>query len=164
MTRSTNPCLSSHHTPLERTVLRGWGVPAPWLFGIGFRATFGDLDAQQHVSNTVYLRWIEAFRVHYLREHGWPEYAAPATTPMVVRRCEIDYLKPVFLDDDVVVTGRTESVRVSSCVMKYAIWRHGLVAQAKAVLVFLDKNNQKTPIPKELRANMLEIDKANSTR
>lgn len=163
MVISSRPVLQSHHKPLDRAVLRSWGIPSPWTFGVGFQATFGDLDAQQHVSNVVYLRWIESFRVAYLRAYGWEEYATPGATPMVIRKYEIDYLRPCHLGDDIVVTGRTVSVRQSSCVMKYAIWRDGLVAEASCVLVFLDNDNLKGPIPAALRAEMMRADRAVSS-
>lgn len=160
MSKTQNPILKTHHRPLDRSILRGWGVPAPWIYGIGFRATFGDLDAQNHVSNVIYLRWIEAFRVHYLRDYGWRDYATENASPMVIRKYEIDYIKACHLNDDIVVTGKTVSVGTTSCTMHYAIWRNGLVAEAKAVLVFLNKNNEKSPIPGELKSGMIDIDRA----
>lgn len=154
--------LTKHFIPLTPGELRAHSVPEPWLYGVGFRATFGDLDAQNHVSNVKYLRWIEAFRVSYLRDYGWPEYATPSARPMVIRRYEIDYLKPAHLGDDIIVTGRTTTVRNTSCVMQYAIWRGEMIASATAVLVFLDHEGRKTPLPKDLRFGMIAQDGAKS--
>ncbi|WP_171134882.1 MULTISPECIES: acyl-CoA thioesterase [unclassified Ruegeria] len=152
--------ISKHYEPIKAIDLRGYGVPEPWNFGVGFRATFGDLDAQNHVSNVKYLRWIEAFRMAYLRAYGWPEYATPGANLMVIRRFQIDYLKPVHLDDDVIVTGRTAQVGRSSCTMEYAIWGNGQIASASAVLVFLDQHGTKSDLPGTLRPLMIEWDGA----
>lgn len=152
--------IEKHFEPMQASELRSCGVPEPWNFGVGFRATFGDLDAQNHVSNVKYLRWIEAFRMSYLRAYGWPEYATPGATPMVIRRFQIDYLKPVHLDDDVIVTGRAAQVGSSSCTMDYMIWGDGLIAEASAVLVFLNHDGSKVGLPGDLRSNMIERDGA----
>lgn len=164
MVKMTKPKLNMHHSALDRATLRGWGVPAPWIYGVGFQATFGDIDAQRHVSNVVYLRWIETFRVHYLRDYGWPNYAKAGATPMVIRQYKIDYLSPTHLGDDVIVTGQTKSVGTTSCVMEYGVWSAGLKAKASGVLVFLDHQNQPTRIPTDLKRGMIEIDKAVSSK
>jgi acyl-CoA thioester hydrolase len=146
------------HVPLTVEELRGEDIPEPWTYGIRYRTTFGELDAQGHVSNVVYLRWFEALRMQYLRDYGWPEYATRDGTPMVLRRNEVDYLKVINLSQDIVVTGRTTRVGTSSCVMEYAVWSMGLCATGAAVLVFLDNDNAKSAIPEALKANILERD------
>jgi acyl-CoA thioesterase FadM len=83
---------------------------------------------------------------------------------MVIRQYQIDYLGPTHLGDDVIVTGQTKSVGTTSCVMDYGIWCAGLKAKASAVLVFLDKQNQPTRIPADLRRGMMEMDRATSSK
>lgn len=147
-----------YHIPLKVDVLREQGIADPWTYGIRYRTTFGELDAQGHISNVTYLRWFETFRVQYLRDYGWPAYATKDSTPMVLRRVEVDFLKEINLSEDFIVTGRTARIGKSSCVMDYAIWADGLRATGSAVLVFLDKQGGKIPLPSGLRAAMIAKD------
>lgn len=60
-----------------------------------------DIDQLGHVNNVVYLRWVQDAAVAHWRS------AAPATDQAALRwvvvRHEIDYLRPAFLDDEVIV-------------------------------------------------------------
>lgn len=147
-----------YHVPLSIGELRDLQIPQPWNYGIRYRTTFGELDMQGHISNVTYLRWFETLRMSYLRDHGWPEYATPSGTPMVLRRVEVDFLKEINLSEDIVVTGRTTSLGNSSCVMNYAVWADGLRATGSAVLVFLDASGTKSDLPGRLRETVTEKD------
>lgn len=59
----------------------------------------GDIDELGHVNNVVYLRWVQDAAVAH-----WNARAAEADRESlfwVVRRHEIDYVRPAFLDTDV---------------------------------------------------------------
>lgn len=157
MSTATSPPLQ-YHAPLSTEELRQCGISDPWTYGIRYRTTFGELDAQDHISNVTYLRWFETFRVQYLRDYGWPAYATTEGTPMVLRRVEVDYLSPMNLSEDFIVTGRTARLGNSSCTMNYAVWADGLRATGSAVLVFLDHDGGKIPLPSELRSAMIVKD------
>ncbi|MFL6584984.1 MAG: acyl-CoA thioesterase [Chthoniobacterales bacterium] len=61
----------------------------------------GDIDAQNHVNNTVYLRWVQEVATAH-----WQALASPAaqeTIGWVVLRHEIDYKLPAALGDDIVL-------------------------------------------------------------
>ena len=61
----------------------------------------GDIDGQNHVNNTVYLRWVqEVATAHW---HAVASTDAQASTGWVVLRHEIDYKTPACLGDDVVL-------------------------------------------------------------
>ena len=150
----------SYHTPLAADDLRRLAIPEPWHYGIADRTRFGELDALAHVSNVAYLRWFESFRVHYLRDYGLSEYATADGPRMVLRQVQVDYLAEMKLSEDYVVTGRTDSLRSSSCVMHYAIWSGNLRATSSAVLVFLNADGTKRPIPEPLRSTMITRDGA----
>lgn len=149
-----------YHSPLSEEALRELGIPEPWRYGVADRTRFGELDALAHVSNVVYLRWFENFRVHYLRDYGLTDYATATGPRMVLRQVQVDYLAELKLSEDYVVTGRTDSVRTNSCQMQYAIWSDTLRATGSAVLVFLNADGTKRPIPDALRRAMIERDGA----
>ncbi len=150
----------AYHTPLPASALRERGIPEPWRYGVADRTRFGELDALAHVSNVAYLRWFEAFRVHYLRDYGLREYATATGPRLVLRQVQVDYLAEMKLSEDYIVTGRTETLRTNSCQMQYAVWSGNLRATGSAVLVFLNADGTKRPIPEALRHQMVARDGA----
>jgi acyl-CoA thioester hydrolase len=85
-------------------------------------AEAADIDALDHVSNLVYVRWVlDAARAHSAAL-GWDyaQYQARGTM-FIVRRQEIDYLLPVK---------RGETVAVDTCV---AAWKQASCVRATTV-------------------------------
>ena len=60
-----------------------------------------DIDEQNHVNNTVYLRWVQDVATAHWRAIADPE--AQGTTGWVVLRHEIDYKTPAMLGDEIVL-------------------------------------------------------------
>ena len=60
-----------------------------------------DIDEQNHVNNTVYLRWVQDVATAHWRAIANPE--AQRTTGWVVLRHEIDYKTPATLGDEIVL-------------------------------------------------------------
>ena len=61
----------------------------------------GDIDEQDHVNNTVYLRWVQDVATAHWRAVASRE--AQETIGWVVLRHEIDYKAPAALGDEVVL-------------------------------------------------------------
>ena len=57
----------------------------------------GDIDANDHANNVVYLRWVQAAAVAHWFAAVEPELASSMTWAVV--RHEIDYKRPAFLGD-----------------------------------------------------------------
>jgi acyl-CoA thioester hydrolase len=60
-----------------------------------------DIDEQNHVNNTVYLRWVQDVATAHWRAIASPE--AQATIGWIVLRHEIDYKAPAMLGDEIVL-------------------------------------------------------------
>jgi acyl-CoA thioester hydrolase len=60
-----------------------------------------DIDEQNHVNNTVYLRWVQDIATAHWRAIASPE--AQEAIGWVVLRHEIDYKSPAALDDEIVL-------------------------------------------------------------
>src|SRR2546430_17061632 len=60
-----------------------------------------DIDEQNHVNNTVYLRWVQDVATAHWRAIASPE--AQETIGWVVLRHEIDYKTPAALGDEIVL-------------------------------------------------------------
>lgn len=60
-----------------------------------------DIDEQNHVNNTVYLRWVQDVATAHWRAIASPE--AQAAIGWIVLRHEIDYKAPAMLGDEIVL-------------------------------------------------------------
>jgi acyl-CoA thioester hydrolase len=60
-----------------------------------------DLDEQNHVNNTVYLRWVQEVATAHWRAIASPE--AQESIGWVVLRHEIDYKSPATLSDEILL-------------------------------------------------------------
>ena len=82
------------------------------------RVYFEDTDASGIVYNASYVRFFERGRTDFLRLLGIEQGASirdrGADGYFAVRRLEIDYLSPAFLDDALVVSTRLLAVRGAS--------------------------------------------------
>lgn len=75
------------------------GRSDPEIFELTLQVTKDDIDQLGHVNNVVYVRWVqEAATAHWQARASAEDQAALF---WVVRRHEIDYLRPAFLDTDV---------------------------------------------------------------
>ena len=58
--------------------------------------------------------------------------------------------------DEILVTARTVRIGCTSFEMEYAVWRDGLCALGRAVLILVvSATGEKTPLPPELRERIL---------
>ena len=84
---------------------------------------------------------------HYFREYGVNDYAG-SLPRIVLRTVGLEFLAEVKLHDVYVVTARTVSFRTTSWAMEYGVWTEaGLTTKGTAVLVNLNAQGQKEPLP-----------------
>ncbi|MBM2576556.1 acyl-CoA thioesterase [Jannaschia sp. Os4] len=136
--------------PLDLPALRAAGVPEPFAFGQADRVRFHELDVLDHVNNAVYLSWFETVRIAYLRAYGISDYAGAADRPvLVLKRVEVDYHRPLHLEDVYVVAARTVAYRRTSWAMEYQVWSGGHhCATGGAVIVLMEPDFvTKKPLP-----------------
>jgi acyl-CoA thioester hydrolase len=126
----------------------------PGVFCVPLVVTDDDMDALGHVSNVTYVRWVQdVARAH--SEHvgyGYEAYVALGAV-FVVRRHEIDYLKPAYAGDVVkLVTWVDSWARVSS-IRKTRVMRDGVELARAATIWALVSNESGRPcrIPAEVK-------------
>jgi acyl-CoA thioester hydrolase len=71
------------------------------LFEMTVSVLEGDIDEQNHVNNTVYLRWVQDVATAHWQAVASPE--AQKNISWVVLRHEIDYKTPAVLGDKIVL-------------------------------------------------------------
>lgn len=121
---------------------------------------FNDVDMARHVHNAVYLHWFELARMALLerfipKEHDW------STTGLILARNEVDYRRPVLLNDTIEASAWCSGLGRSSFDLSYAIRRTEddrpvICAEGRSVLVCYDYTRARPiPIPEPWR-NALE--------
>lgn len=93
-----------------------------------------DIDPLGHASNIAYVRWIQDSAVAHSEEMGL-SFAAYAQLGaiFVIRRHEIDYLRPVLRGDRLEVRTWISTVMAAKCQRRTEIVRQDGVAMAKAL-------------------------------
>src|SRR2546423_1917738 len=123
----------------------------------------GDIDEQNHVNNTVYLRWVQDVATAHWQAVASPE--AQKSIGWVVLRHEIDYKSPAGLDDKIVLrtwVGKatritferfTEIRRLAAGGQKSEAGGQTLLAKARTIWVPINPETGKpTRVPSEVRA------------
>ena len=99
-------------------------IADPFLMDVSIAAA--DIDAQSHVNNAVYVRWMDraAFAHSAAVGYDWARYQELGTA-FVVRRHEVDYLAPAVPGDDVVVATWPTTMRRFTAMRRHQIVRRG---------------------------------------
>src|ERR1700749_2794658 len=122
---------------------------------------FSDMDAYGHVNNAVYLTYFEIARSNYWREiikWNWDENG------IILGRSEINYLKPIFMNDEIVCYVRTTRIGNSSFDVMHVLVKitpngEEICTTGKTVCISYDYNvNKSVKIPSDQRARMITYD------
>lgn len=130
-----------------------------WPLKIEIKVAWGEMDAFQHVNNTVYLRWFESARIAFFEKVGMNTIAGQQGAGPILARATVDFLKPVTYPDTITVEARVESVGNTSFVMHYraSSARLGECARGEGVVVMFDyASGSKVKVSDQLRARLTE--------
>ncbi len=113
---------------------------------------FSDLDILGHVNNAIYLSYFEIARVHYFGQLLGIEWDWKRHTVVLVKN-EVEYLKPVFLHDEVYVHMGVANIGEKSFTLTYELKVNGEVrTKGGSVLVAYDAEAHSTmPIHSEMK-------------
>lgn len=114
-----------------------------------------EIDRLGHVNNLSYLRWVLEAAVAHSTAQGWPtDRYLELGAGWVVRSHFIEYLRPAFAAERIVVRTWVSSFKRSSSIRKYKIARladQALLAVAETNWVFVGYEHQvPRRIPPEL--------------
>ena len=127
---------------------------------LALRVYYEDTDAGGLVYYANYLKFAERARTEWLRALGFENsgLSESAGASWVVRRCEIDYLSPARLDDEVEVRTRVVALGGASADLEQTVLR-GAVDLARLLLrlVFVTPAGKPRRLPAPLRAAMQNV-------
>ena len=132
----------------------GFGVEGEWPVTRRHHIHWAECDAYAHVNHAAYLTLCEDLRVSHWVWLG--QRFAPDAPGPVVAQLEARYLRPLGFNDEVLLTMRPASLRRTSFMHDYAVWKEGLVFSCRAVLVLVrGDTGERVPIPPEARQRMI---------
>ena len=116
-----------------------------------------DIDNLRHVSNLVYLRWVQEAAIAHSTALGFDEAAYLSRGEVwVVRRHELDYLSPALAGEALLVETRIATLSAASSVRKTQVLRkadRALLCRAATDWVYFNlERGRPTRIPPDLRA------------
>ncbi|MCL4332538.1 MAG: acyl-CoA thioesterase [Candidatus Thermoplasmatota archaeon] len=118
----------------------------------GIQVRYGDLDTLGHVNNAVYLTYFELGRVSFFRKHF--DSFDLDSVKFVLARAELDFRKPITMDDPVVLETVLESVGKTSFTFSHRLLSQDLKTEyctGKIIAVYLGKSGKPETVPEELR-------------
>lgn len=115
------------------------------------RVQWEDTDAAGIVYYANYLRFIERGRSDLLLQHGIDQRAImdfDGGAAFAVRSCNIDYLKPARLHEDLTVATSAGELRGASVTLLQDVWRGDeLLARAEVRLACIDRSGRPRRLP-----------------
>jgi acyl-CoA thioester hydrolase len=110
-----------------------------------------ECDGYNHVNNANYLNYLEYARYEFLKDVGFDyKKAVQAGYGVYIARIEIDYKRPAFADDMLVIKSKPIKKGAVSGVIAQEIWRgDDLLIEAKVTWAFVDSKGQPIKVPAE---------------
>ncbi|HAF29315.1 MAG TPA: acyl-CoA thioester hydrolase [Bacteroidales bacterium] len=123
---------------------------------------FNDIDIMAHVNNSVYQNYFDLARLNYF-EQVFDQKMNWNVNALVLAKITIEYLNPIFLDEEIVVLSKVYSLGNKSLTMKQEIMcvsTSEIKAKNEAVLVaFGTKENGAILLPDDWRSKIIKFEK-----
>lgn len=114
---------------------------------IRLQIRYGDLDSLGHVNNAVFLTYFELGRIEFLKLVS--EKFDPAKVGIVIAHAEIDYKRPLFIQDDPVLDTEVERIGDKSITFLSTIRdKYGeMCTQGRVIAVCIDQSGRTISVP-----------------
>jgi len=111
-----------------------------------------ECDSYNHVNNANYLNYLEYARWEFLKDVGFDyDNAFKSGYGTYVTRIEIDYKRPAFTDDELIIKSYPIKKGAVSGTIAQEIWRgEDLLVEAKVTWAFVNSKGTPVKIPPEL--------------
>ena len=123
---------------------------------------WGDMDAYQHVNNTVFFRWFETARIAYTERLGLKAMKIRDQIGPILAAIACDYRRPLTFPDTVVIGSRVSRIGRSSFAMDHALVstaQRALAAECRStIVVFNYAEGAPVPVPDPIRRAIGELE------
>lgn len=140
----------------------------PYPVVIEVPVAWGDLDAFQHVNNTVYFRWFESARIAYFERVGLIGLKETTRIGPILASTRCRFQIPLSYPDRVSVGTSVSEIAEDRFLMKYLVISERAAeraAEGDGLIVTFDyRRERKAPIPAEVRERILELERGVGNR
>ena len=108
---------------------------------------WNDMDAFQHVNNTVYFRYFEDARWEFFNRIGVNEYKAKHNIGPILAATNCDFKLPLTFPDRVHIGARYTVPSPKKINMEYAVYSEkldGIAAEGESLLVYYDYSQSRS--------------------
>lgn len=128
---------------------------AGWPVVVEIPVQWGEMDAYDHVSNTVFFRYFESARVEYLRRCGLARSYEEEGVGAILHSVGCRFRRPLFFPDTVRVGARARDVEADRFVLDHRLVSESqgeVAAEGSSVIVSYDyRREEKAPLPEAVR-------------
>jgi acyl-CoA thioester hydrolase len=129
---------------------------------ITFPIAWGEMDAFQHVNNSVYFRYFESARIAYFERLEFMEHMQATGVGPILASTQCRFRIPLTYPDTVRVGAKIADVGEDRFVMRYAVVSQRLqklAAEGEGVIVsFNYRESQKAPLPGVIRQRIAALE------
>ena len=100
---------------------------------------WGDMDAFQHINNTVYFRYFENVRILYFQKVGVIDYIKQHNIGPILANTECQFRSPLVYPDTISIGVRTHILSPKKFNMEYVVYSHTqdrIAAEGQALNVY----------------------------
>jgi acyl-CoA thioester hydrolase len=134
----------------------------PFPIVVTTMVAWGDMDANRHVNNVVYFRYIEHARLRYFGELGFSRMQLEDGIGPILAWTDCRFRRPLSYPDTVSIGTRIRDVQADRFVMDSVIVSHNLKAKAaegqQRVVMYDYHNNCKVLLPEVIRRRIAEFE------
>lgn len=126
------------------------------------KVVWGEMDAFQHVNNTVYFRYFESIRIAYFEQAGAMEYFQGHNIGPILASHSCDFRAPLTYPDNIKIAARIDEIREKRfnihCVV-YSEKLNKIAAEGVGLVVYFDYNVGKScPIPESIVKSINQLE------
>lgn len=125
---------------------------------------WGDMDAFNHVNNTVYFRYFEDARIAYFDKIGVREHKEKTNIGPILAHTDCNFRLPLEYPDNIKIAGRGTILSPKKFRMDYVVYSEqfqGIAAEGQGLLVYYDYDQGKScEIPESIADAIRSLDKS----
>ncbi|WP_283786284.1 acyl-CoA thioesterase [Bermanella sp. WJH001] len=125
---------------------------------------WGDMDAFNHVNNTVYFRYFEDARMAFFEKTGVMPHMEATNIGPILASTQCQFRAPVSFPDRILIGARIKEISEKRFTMEYGVFseqHETLAAKGEGMVVYYNyKLNESCEIPDEIRVNFNQLQAA----
>jgi acyl-CoA thioester hydrolase len=147
---------TSQFDPAVAELLEGYPIVVTTM------VAWGDMDANGHVNNVIYFRYIEHARLRYFDALGFLQMQVETGIGPILAWTDCRFRRPLSYPDTVSIGTRIRDIEADRFVMDALIVSHNLKQVAaegqQRVVVYDYRRQQKAPLPEVIRQRIADFE------